>query len=622
MLKRKIFTNLNMKLHILSILTIVFSASSFQLDAQELDARFLDSLPESMREDIEDQVKGEQGIKKEETVFRADTSQLKNAALLEELRDKIRILGHQIEASSSKKADGELEIFGTEIFRSFQTTFSPTNLPGSQEGYILDFGDVLKIQIEGKNSQNIKPVVNRDGSINIKGVGAINVAGVEFNKAVDLITKKISENALGAQAYISLESLKQVQVLLTGSVNNPGVYTLNGNSTVLHALDVAGGVQANGSFRKIDHLRDGKVISSIDLYDLFLLGKNKIQPNLRSGDSVYVHQIFLHIPILGGVGREAIYEFLPGETVSDAIIFAGGLSQYASGDYVNLYRYENNSEEILTVKTSNASNTTLVARDYISVPSVKINPTPMVKVMIEGMVNRPGEFLVPKGAKLSDVLSLAGGLSKNAYPFGGALYRESNKAAEMLVIERIYKDTINFLASNLGNPAAPSASSGEAGIALILEEFKASTPMGRVISEFNQAKLANNPHLDILIEDQDQIVIPPLSTQVYLFGEFNDPGARRYDTSLSLQDYISSVGKLKKSSDKDLLIIGPDGTTTYYQSSRLSSIFSEEYEIYPGTIIYAPRSIGKVEGIQLASVVAPILSSLAISLASLNSINN
>jgi protein involved in polysaccharide export with SLBB domain len=146
--------------------------------------------------------------------------------------------------------------------------------------------------------------------------------------------------------------------------------------------------------------------------------------------------------------------------------------------------------------------------------------------------------------------------------------------------------------------------------------------MGRVISEFNPAKLANNPHLDILIEDQDQIVIPPLSSQVYLFGEFNDPGARRYNTSLSLQDYISSVGKLKKSSDKDLLIIGPDGTTTYYQSSRLSSIFSEEYEIYPGTIIYAPRSIGKVEGIQFASVVAPILSSLAISLASLNSINN
>jgi hypothetical protein len=47
-----------------------------------------------------------------------------------------------------------------------------------------------------------------------------------------------------------------------------------------------------------------------------------------------------------------------------------------------------------------------------------------------------------------------------------------------------------------------------------------------------------------------------------------------------------------------------------------------DVDIYPGSIIYAPRDIGKLGGLTYASSLAPILSSLAISLASLNSISD
>jgi hypothetical protein len=69
-------------------------------------------------------------------------------------------------------------------------------------------------------------------------------------------------------------------------------------------------------------------------------------------------------------------------------------------------------------------------------------------------------------------------------------------------------------------------------------------------------------------------------------------------------------------------IISPNGMTQFYEISRFSNLFQSDIKLYPGTIIYAPRTIGKVEGIQFASIVAPILSSLALSLASLNSIDN
>ena len=50
--------------------------------------------------------------------------------------------------------------------------------------------------------------------------------------------------------------------------------------------------------------------------------------------------------------------------------------------------------------------------------------------------------------------------------------------------------------------------------------------------------------------------------------------------------------------------------------------FKKNADIYPGTIIYVPREIGQLDGINYAAVVAPIFSSLALSLASLNSIND
>ena len=45
-------------------------------------------------------------------------------------------------------------------------------------------------------------------------------------------------------------------------------------------------------------------------------------------------------------------------------------------------------------------------------------------------------------------------------------------------------------------------------------------------------------------------------------------------------------------------------------------------DIVPGTVIYAPREMGKIQGLSFAATLAPIISSVALSLASLNSIND
>ena len=106
-----------------------------------------------------------------------------------------------------------------------------------------------------------------------------------------------------------------------------------------------------------------------------------------------------------------------------------------------------------------------------------------------------------------------------------------------------------------------------------------------------------------------------------MFGDFRNPSNFLYDPKKSVKDYIEIAGGLKESAYNEILVIDPDGNTHTYQESRLA-LLSSSVELYPGSIIYAQRNIGKLSGVSYAATVSPILSSLAISLASLNSITN
>ena len=79
------------------------------------------------------------------------------------------------------------------------------------------------------------------------------------------------------------------------------------------------------------------------------------------------------------------------------------------------------------------------------------------------------------------------------------------------------------------------------------------------------------------------------------------------------------AGGLKDSADNEIIVIDPDGRTQVYTKAFLRS---SSIDIYPGSIIYAQRDISKIKGVQYAATISPILSSLAISLASLNSISD
>ena len=186
--------------------------------------------------------------------------------------------------------------------------------------------DLLFIQIIGDRSEQYEYRIDRSGNISIKDVGFVKVAGLSLESATKLINETLKKFFVETEAVISLKEARDINILITGYVNNPGFYILGGYSNVFHAIKVAGGIAENGSFRNIEIKRAGKTIHIFDLYDAFIKGDTSSSISLRSGDAILVNSTNKFIPLMGAVKRQAIYEFKANETVKDVIDFAGGFS--------------------------------------------------------------------------------------------------------------------------------------------------------------------------------------------------------------------------------------------------------------------------------------------------------
>ncbi len=580
--------------------------------SQDLTAEFLEGLPESVREGIEVQNEIAQDDELE-ALFRSETSVSKNKIILKKIEDELKSLKAMIDPEELNKQNQPLERFGNTFFSSIQSSFMPINVPNLGSDYTVDVGDSFELMLTGKaNKKGMKLSVQRDGSLVIPDMGKVYVAGKKLGAVDDLVSTFISEASIGIKTYLTLTGIRDVQILLLGGIESPGIYTLSGGSSILGALNVAGGVSKQGSFRKIEHRRDGKLLQTIDLYDIFVFGKYDITQTLRSGDTIFVHSTSVNIPVTGGINREGIYEATSQDSLKDIIRYAGGLGESFYGfDFVTLQKTSLTGSQLIDIPVSEIEQISIEPRDSLIVPYFSSSNQSIRSATIEGMVRRPGKYYIQENETLEDLIKRAGGYKDNAYIFGAALLRETAIEKQKQFAQMNYADTVNYIISSMGKP---NGGGGGASLDLLVEELRAQPYTGRVILDFN------DPSEEVFLDHNDRVVVPRLPNVVYMFGDFKNPANITYKSKLKIKDYLEYAGGLKPSAYDELVIIDPDGTSHVYKRNLLA--FSSGIDIYPGSIIYAPRNIGKLSGITYAAAVSPILSALAISLASLNSISD
>ena len=582
----------------------------------QLSEDFLEGLPPSVRDQIEVQ-NNVQEEKDLEDLFRSDTSIEKNKVILDKLRKRLEAVSKSMSADvdTNKRS---LKRFGQDFFQTLQSSFMPINMPNIGSDYVVDVGDEFKLLLTGKLSQEISLFLERDGSILIPEFGKIFIAGKTLDEADEIVSEYIAIKSVGVNSSLTLSKVRDIQILMLGGIESKGIFTISGGSNILGALNVAGGISQNGSFRNIEVRRGGTLLKKVDLYDIFVYGNFNPENTLRSGDTIFVNSVGPVIPVSGGVNFEALYEIKQGESVEKIIEFSGGFANSFEGfNSISIDRVGLSSTETIQLGLDQLNDFSIKPRDSIRVPSFENSITKMKEVVLEGMVHRPGKYFISEQETLSTLVRRAGGYKESAYSYGGALFRSSALMKEQAFAQLNYSDTVNYIVSNIGKPNRTINSSA---LDLLAEELRAQDFNGRVITEFNLSKIENNAGEDIALHDGDRIIIPRLEKIVYLFGDFKNPSNLSYESSFTVNDYIKRVGGLKKSAFNDLVIIDPDGTTHLFSSRSLG--FGRAIDIYPGSIIYAPRDIGKLSGVMYASTVSPILSSLALSLASLNSISD
>lgn len=571
--------------------------------AQELDEQFLKSLPEDIRNDLIASTNDQS----------TDTVQTKD---YESFDSKIE---------KTLRDLGDIKRFGDDFFTNSPSTFMPINDPVANSGYILDVDDVLLIQLLGDRSEQYEYRIDRSGNISIRDVGFIRVAGLTLADANKLINSTLEEFFVETEAILALKEVRDINVLITGYVEKPGFYILSGYSNIFHALINSGGVSKNGSFRNINLFRNGKLLQSIDLYKAFIYGETLLETSLRSGDSIVVEPSNNFVPIIGAVNREAIYEFKEGEKVSEIISYAGGFSSVSNPNMqFSLIREGAEKFEVITgnsnsdIQVKQNDKILIKFKEYLSDNYFLSEEEQFINipVKVSGAVKYPGEYYIRQDQKLSELITQFGGFKSDAYIYGAALFNQQAKSLEEEYNKRLYNDAIKSLASigslkTIGNVGMLSD---------LLEEFKNINATGRVITEFSPEIVDTNPSLDFRLSPGDEIFVPYKKEIVYIFGEVLNPGTHIFDKDIRINEYIEKSGGLNDYADSSsIIIVYPNGSS---EKVRLRKFSNNNVNLLPGSVIYIPRDLQKINGIEIGSVMAPIISSLAISLASLNSISN
>jgi len=390
-------------------------------------------------------------------------------------------------------SETKLKSFGYDLFAGEPVTFSPVNDIPVAENYIVGPNDEVLINLYGRESGQYKIQVDRNGQLDIPELGPFNVTGLSFEELKQRVTDIVSSKYTGVSVSVGLGELRSIRVFVAGDAYKPGSYTVSSLSTITQALFVAGGINDIGSLRNIQLKRQGKLVSSFDLYDLLINGDASGDKRLRSGDVVFIPPVGATVSIKGQVRRPAIYELKNNETIAQLLKIAAGLKPQAFPAASILQRYDSShlpSFINVDLTTKKAKNKRLKNGDTLIVQSTTKRIFKQVALL--GAVTRPGLYQWHEGIKIADILKSSWSDLKDSADIDYALIiREKNLRGDIEVIQ-----------FNLGHAMASANSKDNVTLA----------PRDMLMVFSNNANQMERIELDRLVAQK----IAPFSNKEYL----------------------------------------------------------------------------------------------------------
>lgn len=414
------------------------------------------------------------------------------------------------------------KVFGRDIFNKKNLTFEPAMNIATPQNYRLGPGDAVYIDVFGGTQKTIEDTISPDGTVTIEGYGPVYISGLTVDQATAKLRSTVGSRYSSSSIKLTVGQTRTIMVNVMGEVKAPGSYTLSAFATVFHALYMAGGVSDIGTLRNIQVYRQGRLVTSVDVYDFILNGKLTGNVRLADNDVILVGAYDCLVNIQGKVKRPMIYEMKKNESMQSLLKYAGGFANDAYKNSVRVVRKTGRQYSVYNVTEFDMASFHVNDGDSVTVDSILNRYENTVE--IKGAIFRPGLYQL--GGEITTVKNL---LENAEGPTEDAFLTHA-------VMHRMKKDrTLEILSVDLEG---------------ILE--------GRVA--------------DIPLRNEDVLFVPTQQRAmeeqtITIHGEVQYPGIYKYASNETLEDFVLQAGGLTESAsvmkvDISRRVINPKAVTT------------------------------------------------------------
>ena len=351
-----------------------------------------------------------------------------------EMNDELGNLGMDFAADEVQVRD-ENQVFGRNIFNNQMLTFQPNMNMATPTNYRLGAGDEVIIDVWGASQETFTETISPDGIVTISGIGPCKIGGMSVNEATAYLRSRLGQYYQGSSIQLAVGGTRSIQVQVMGEVNMPGTYTLSSLSSAFNALYAAGGINDIGTLRDIKVYRQGRIISSIDVYDYLINGNSRGDVRLNDNDIIVVGPYDALVEIHGKVKRPMFYEMKKNESLSTILDYSGGFTGDAYKKSIRVTRKNGAEYSMHTVGEFDWSSFRLTDGDSIYVDSVIARYSNMVEV--RGAVFHSGMYEL--GGNISSVRELvnaAEGLREDAFTSRAVMHRQKEDLTlEVLAVD-------------------------------------------------------------------------------------------------------------------------------------------------------------------------------------------
>lgn len=236
--------------------------------------------------------------------------------------------------------------------------------------YVIGDGDVLQVSVWGSPELSTQVTVRPDGKITLPAAGEVVATGLTPTELGKKLEQALAKLVKGPNVTLSVQQITNNKIYVSGGGVPSEIVNLPARTTLFKFLCRFGSME-NADLTRAYLMRGGKKLD-LDLDALMRRGDFSQDTQLQTEDILFVPSNEMNrVYVLGAVKAPKFISYKPGIKVLDAILDAGGFTDYAKENSVAVLR---KSGERVRVKVKDlvkgkdlAQNLPLNPGDYVIV---------------------------------------------------------------------------------------------------------------------------------------------------------------------------------------------------------------------------------------------------------------